>query len=360
MLSNDSKDIPEFCYLQVSIAGQVQPKPIVIQLHKETCPKTCRNFVALCTNDDGEASTITSPQKPIATYRGCRFHRIVPNFMCQAGDFERFDGTGGYSPIYHGGRFNDENLKGRHDREGVVSMANAGKNTNKSQFFITLKATPHLDGKHVVFGQVVSGMEGVHAMATVELEGDRPVPLQRIVISDCGIGKGDQQKDDKNRKGSLKRVREEKDDSDRKRSKKKHKKRSKSKHRYHDNDDDGSRHRDRKKGKKRRRHSRKDEDSDSYSDSSSSFSPDDDSRDGDRSRHRRKHRSKSEERHGRRKHSSSSHGEKSRSRSSKRKKRRSHRSSDSSSSAAGHKSHSSNGDEDRQSDRRKHKHKSRR
>lgn len=137
--SNDAEEVPEFCYLQVSIAGQVQPKNIVIQLHKDSCPKTCRNFVSLCTHNDER----TTPQRPMATYCGSHFHRIVPNFMCQAGDFERFDGTGGYSPIYHGGRFNDENLTGKHDREGVVSMANAGKNTNKSQFFVR---TIHADG----------------------------------------------------------------------------------------------------------------------------------------------------------------------------------------------------------------------
>lgn len=124
--------IPEYCYLRVSIAGQVNPKPIVIQLHRNVCPKTCRNFVALCTNDE-----TTSPNRPIPTYCGSYFHRIIPNFMCQAGDFERFDGTGGYSPMYVGGRFEDENLTGKHNREGVVSMANAGRNTNKSQFFVS-------------------------------------------------------------------------------------------------------------------------------------------------------------------------------------------------------------------------------
>lgn len=129
---NNKDDIPEFCHLKVSIGGQVQPNPIVIRLHREACPKTCRNFVALCTNEER-----TSPQRPIATYCGTYFHRIIPNFMCQAGDFERFDGTGGYSPIYQGGRFQDENLTGKHDQEGVVSMANAGKNTNKSQFFVS-------------------------------------------------------------------------------------------------------------------------------------------------------------------------------------------------------------------------------
>lgn len=130
--SSNCGDVPEFCYLRVSIAGQVQPKPIVIQLHKDSCPITCRNFVALCTHNDER----TTAKRPMATYCGTHFHRIVPNFMCQAGDFERFDGTGGYSPIHHGGRFNDENLTGKHDREGVISMANAGKNTNKSQFFV--------------------------------------------------------------------------------------------------------------------------------------------------------------------------------------------------------------------------------
>ena len=144
--SNGSEDIPEFCYLQVSIAGQDQPRPIVIQLHKQACPKTCRNFVALCSTKDND-EVRTSPKRPMATYCGSYFHRIVPNFMCQAGDFERFDGTGGYSPIYQGGRFDDENFAKQHDREGVVSMANTGKNTNKSQFFVRRKVV-HSDQRN--------------------------------------------------------------------------------------------------------------------------------------------------------------------------------------------------------------------
>ena len=187
------KEIPEFCFLKISIAGVVHKQPIVIHLsdYSKECPKTCQNFVALCTSPK-----TTSRQSPCPSYRGCEFHGIIDAFMLQGGDFERFDGTGGYSPIHGaatvGGKFADENLKGKHDQAGIVSMANAGKNSNKSQFCITVKAAPHLDGKHVVFGKVVTGMETLKQILLVEREGDRPVSLQRVVICDCGIGKGDE------------------------------------------------------------------------------------------------------------------------------------------------------------------------
>mmetsp|Transcript_18159 Transcript_18159/g.43901 ORF Transcript_18159/g.43901 Transcript_18159/m.43901 type:complete len:347 (-) Transcript_18159:130-1170(-) len=179
------------CWLQVSIGGEVQSQPIVIELKVEKCPKTCRSFIALCSESSRDDKT--TKQGPLPTYRGCEFHRIVPGFCVQSGDFERFDGTGGYSPLF-GRNFPDENLgskQNKHDQEGVVSMANSGPNTQGSQFFITLKSVPHLDSKHVVFGQVIAGMDVVHKMAEVERDAkDRPIQMQRIRIEDCGTGSG--------------------------------------------------------------------------------------------------------------------------------------------------------------------------
>jgi peptidyl-prolyl isomerase G (cyclophilin G) len=193
----------DVCFLRVSVAV-IPAETIVIRLFQKECPKTCRNFRALC-NDTGKTNNpppTTSRTKPYPIYRGCEFHRIMEGFMVQAGDFERFDGTGGYSPIYAGGSFNDESFVMGHDAAGIVSMANSGKNTNKSQFFITLKATPHLNGKHVAFGQVIQGMNVVHQMVSVErnLETGRPVPMQRILITDCGTGWGTSNEDDNTKK----------------------------------------------------------------------------------------------------------------------------------------------------------------
>ena len=242
---------PEFCYLKISIAGVVQKEPIVIQLNNEECPKTCQNFVALCTSPK-----TTSRRSPCPSYRGCEFHRIIPDFMVQGGDFERFDGKGGYSPIHEGGKFADEYLQGKHDQAGIVSMANSGKNTNKSQFFITLKATPHLDGKHVVFGKVIgNGMETVRNMLSVEREGDRPVLLQTVTICDCGLEKGD--------------IKDEHSESSE----------------FVSNKERKLSHEDRKRKKKRKKHSRKDDYSSSSSEDDSVLSSDDE-------RYRRKKKSK--------------------------------------------------------------------
>ena len=107
--------------------------------------------------------------------------------MVQGGDYQNFNGTGGES--FDGGTFSDESFVIRHDREGVVSMANRGKHTNGSQFFITLAKTPHLDGKHVAFGHVTYGMDVIKDVAQVETEKNtgRPIMLERVIITDCGI-----------------------------------------------------------------------------------------------------------------------------------------------------------------------------
>jgi len=132
----------------------------VMELFAHVVPKTAENFRALCTGENGKGRSGKR-----LTYLGSVFHRIIPGFMCQGGDFTRGDGTGGES-IY-GEKFRDENFKMRHTGKGILSMANSGPHTNGSQFFICTGSTPHLDGKHVVFGQIVSGYEVIQKMERV-------------------------------------------------------------------------------------------------------------------------------------------------------------------------------------------------
>merc|ERR1711957_585680 len=140
-------------------------------------PKTAENFRCLCTGEKGKGR-----QGKMLTYAGSTFHRIIPGFMCQGGDFTNGNGTGGES-IY-GPKFEDENFKVKHTKECLLSMANAGPNTNGSQFFITTTATPHLDGKHVVFGEVLEGYDVVKEMEKVGSQSGRP--SKQVTIVACG------------------------------------------------------------------------------------------------------------------------------------------------------------------------------
>ena len=163
-------------FFDVSIAGKA-PSRIIFELFANVVPKTAENFRCLCTGEKG----LGASGKPLH-YKGSGFHRIIPDFMCQGGDFTRHNGTGGES-IY-GMKFDDENFKLRHEKPFLLSMANSGPRTNGSQFFITTVACPWLDGRHVVFGQVIEGSHIVKAMEAIG--GADGTPSKKISIVDCG------------------------------------------------------------------------------------------------------------------------------------------------------------------------------
>lgn len=166
-------------FFDITIGGQAAGR-VVFELFADAAPLTAENFRALCTGEKG-AGVSGLPLH----YKGSSFHRIIPNFMCQGGDFTNHNGTGGQS-IY-GAKFADETFAGKagvHTGPGILSMANAGPNTNGSQFFICTVQTPWLNGRHVVFGQVVEGFDVVKKMEAVGSQSGRT--SQAVIIADCG------------------------------------------------------------------------------------------------------------------------------------------------------------------------------
>lgn len=165
-------------FFDLTAAG-VPKGRVVFQLYNDVVPRTTENFRALCTGEKGNSEKSGKP----LTFKGSLFHRVIKGFMCQGGDFTHGTGIGGES-IY-GEKFEDENFKLNHDKPFLLSMANAGPNTNGSQFFITTVPTPHLNGKHVVFGEVIQGKSIVRELERCE-KGESDRPVDDWVISDCG------------------------------------------------------------------------------------------------------------------------------------------------------------------------------
>lgn len=181
--STEDAEIFSKVYFDIEI-NEEDAGRIVFGLFKDV-PRTAENFRALCTGEKGEGKS----GKPLH-YKGSIFHRVIPQFMLQGGDFTRGNGTGGES-IY-GEKFADENFKFKHDQPGLLSMANAGPNTNGSQFFVTTVVTGWLDGKHVVFGRVLEGMDVVKRVESLgSRSGATRLP---IVIKDCGELKDEDEK----------------------------------------------------------------------------------------------------------------------------------------------------------------------
>lgn len=163
-------------YFDIEI-GEKKEGRIVFELYSDVVPKTAENFRALCTGEKG----VGKQGKPLS-FKGSIFHRVIKSFMIQGGDFTAFNGTGGES-IY-GEKFDDENFKLKHEKPFLLSMANSGPGTNGSQFFVTTVPTPHLDGKHVVFGEVINGKNIVRKIESLKTQSDKP--LSEVKVVNCG------------------------------------------------------------------------------------------------------------------------------------------------------------------------------
>lgn len=165
------------CFFDITIGG-IPVGRVVMQLFSDVCPRTAENFRALCTGEKGIGKTTGKPLH----YQGVTFHRVVKDFMVQAGDFSEGNGKGGES-IY-GGQFQDENFELKHDAPFLLSMANKGPNTNGSQFFILTEVAPHLDNIHTVFGQVISGKEVIQEVEQLQVDKkNRPLQDARVIKS---------------------------------------------------------------------------------------------------------------------------------------------------------------------------------
>ena len=175
-LSETIDTVSSRVYFDISVDNEPRGR-IVFGLFGNTVPKTAENFRALCTGEKG----VGNSGKPLH-FKGSNFHRIIPGFMAQGGDFTNGDGRGGES-IY-GARFDDENFKNKHTKGMLLSMANAGPNTNGSQFFITFKETPWLDGRHVVFGEVLEGQNLVRELESIGTQSGST--KKTVTITDSG------------------------------------------------------------------------------------------------------------------------------------------------------------------------------
>ncbi|XP_038045338.1 peptidyl-prolyl cis-trans isomerase G-like isoform X1 [Patiria miniata] len=177
MVASAAKHRPR-CFFDITINGSLAGR-VTFELYTDICPLTCENFRALCTGEKGIGKTT---EKPLH-YKGTPIHRVVKDFIIQGGDFSAGNGTGGES-IY-GGTFGDENFDVKHDKPYLLSMANRGKDTNGSQFFITTKQAPHLDGIHTVFGQVLLGSEVVQEIENLRVD-NKSRPTTDVRVTNCG------------------------------------------------------------------------------------------------------------------------------------------------------------------------------
>ena len=158
-------------FLDISCDQGLSSKRLIIQLDHDTSPKTTENFVSLCSGSCGYG------------YKGSKLHRIIPGFMCQGGDFTNGDGTG-YKSSFESNLFDDENFSRKHNKRGILSMANIGPNTNASQFFITFGKCDWLDGKCVALGEVISGYDPLDLIET--MANRRGEPVSDVTIVNCG------------------------------------------------------------------------------------------------------------------------------------------------------------------------------